>query len=193
MGVVKDEEYQILFAGKNVSIYCHDMNTTLPKEYLTLKSGETENYSEVYNKRLMQPNTCPNNGTRDDNCDCVADAQRREGLTTFHKVKINVTSLKINTHDFTFSTQRRGQIVPYGEAGDCYSTVNCPQGRFSINLIGTGLRVSPYTGWVGQGNQPSLWLQRISGNQVLYGKCGGYCGTCVPEPHIGLKLDPLPP
>ena len=85
-----------MFAGKNVSIYCHDMNTTLPKEYLTLKSGETENYSEVYNKRLMQPNTCPNNGTRDDNCDCVADAQRREGLTTFHKVKINVTSLKIN-------------------------------------------------------------------------------------------------
>ena len=173
------------------------MNTTLPKEYLTLKSGETENYSEVYNKRLMQPNTCPNNGTRDDSCDCVADAQRREGLTTFHKVKINVTSLKINSkfyihasywyisytfkiqniftmrikqasinyisaHDFTFSTQRRGQIVPYGEAGDCYSTVNCPQGRFSINLIGTGLRVSPYTGWVGQGNQPSLWLQRIS-------------------------------
>ena len=68
----------------------------------------------------------------------------------------------ISAHDFTFSTQRRGQIVPYGEAGDCYSTVNCPQGRFSINLIGTGLRVSPYTGWVGQGNQPSLWLQRIS-------------------------------
>ena len=96
-GVVKDEEYQILFAGKNVSIYCHDMNTTLPKEYLTLKSGETENYSEVYNKRLMQPNTCPNNGTRDDSCDCVADAQRREGLTTFHKVKIDVTSLKINS------------------------------------------------------------------------------------------------
>ena len=30
-------------------------------------------------------------------------------------------------------------------------------------------------------------------NQVLYGKCGGYCGTCVPEPHVGLKLDPLPP
>ena len=90
-------EYQILFAGKNVSIYCHDMNSTLPKEYLTLKAGETENYSEVYGKRLMQPNSCPNNGTRDDNCACVADALRREGLTTFYKVKINVTSLKINS------------------------------------------------------------------------------------------------
>ena len=58
-------EYQILFAGKNVSIYCHDMNSTLPKEYLTLKAGETENYSEVYGKRLMQPNSCPNNGIRE--------------------------------------------------------------------------------------------------------------------------------
>ena len=73
-----------------------------------------------------------------------------------------ILSNQILAHDFTFSTQRRGQIVPYGEAGDCYSTANCPQGRFSINLIGTGLRVSPYTGWVGQGNQPSLWLQRVS-------------------------------
>ena len=58
--------------------------------------------------------------------------------------------------------------MPYGEAGDCYSTANCPQGRFSINLIGTGLRVSPYTGWVGQGNQPSLWLQRVSVSKIYF-------------------------
>ena len=96
-GINNDGEYQILFAGKNVSIYCHEMNSTLPKEYLTLKSGESENYSEVYGKRLMQPNTCPYNGTRDESCACVADAQRREGLTAFYKVKINVTSLKINS------------------------------------------------------------------------------------------------
>ncbi len=65
-------------------------------------------------------------------------------------------------HDFTFTTQKRGQIVPFGEAGDCYSTANCPQGGFGIDLTGTGFRVSPYTGWVGQGNRPSLWLKRES-------------------------------
>ena len=65
-------------------------------------------------------------------------------------------------HDFTFASKVRGQIVPYGEAGDCYSTANCPQGQFGIDLSGTGLRVSPYTGWVGQGNRPSLWLKRES-------------------------------
>ena len=102
-GISNDGEYQILFAGKNVTIYCHEMNSTLPKEYLTLKSGENENYSEVYGKRLMQPNTCPFNGTRDESCACVADAQRREGLTSFYKVKINVTSLKINSKYIAFS------------------------------------------------------------------------------------------
>jgi len=208
-GISRDGEYQILFAGKNITVYCHDMSDSggggsykkksskvaavQPKEFLTLHSGEEENFSEIYGKRLIQPDSCPGNGTRNDECDCVADAQTRQGFTAFHKVKLNVTSLKVNTHDFTFSTQVRGQFVAYGEAGDCYSTANCPQGRFSINLSGTGLRVSPYTGWVGQGNRPSLWLQRVSDNQVIYGKCGGYCGTCVPEPHTGLKLDLLPP
>ena len=75
-GVAEDGEYQVLFAGKNITVYCHDMNSTVPKEYLTLHAGEGENYSEIYGKRLMEPNSCPNNGTRDENCECVADAQR---------------------------------------------------------------------------------------------------------------------
>ena len=35
------------------------------------------------------------------------------------------------------------------------------QGKFSINLSGTGVRVSPFSGWVGVGNRPSIWLQRV--------------------------------
>lgn len=52
-------------------------------------------------------------------------------------------------------------MVGYGEAGDCYSTANCPQGRFSINLQGTGLRVSPHTSWAGHGHRSSLWINRL--------------------------------
>ena len=33
-------------------------------------------------------------------CDCVPDAQKREGLTVFHKIKVNVTSLKVNSKFF---------------------------------------------------------------------------------------------
>ena len=74
--------------------------------------------------------------------------------------------------------------------------------------MGTGLRVADESSWIGVGNKPSIWLQRIQvnfvlkkdlekstmfqGNQIIYGKCGGYCGTCEPEHYKGLKLDVLP-
>ena len=32
-------------------------------------------------------------------------------------------------YDFTFARQLHGAVVPYGEAGDCYSLANCPQGE----------------------------------------------------------------
>ena len=101
-GVDRDGEYQILFAGKNITVFCHQMNTSLPKEYLTLHSGEKENFSEIYGKRLMEPNSCPNNGTRNDDCECVSDAQRRQGFTSFNKIKLNVTSLKVNSRFLFF-------------------------------------------------------------------------------------------
>ena len=85
------------------------------------------------------------------------------------KIQLNITALSVNSYDFTFARKLHGEVVPYGEAGDCYSTANCPQGKFSINLTGTGLRVAAYTGWIGVGNRPSLWLQRIQDNQVIFG------------------------
>jgi hypothetical protein len=77
----------------------------------------------------------------------------------------------ITGHDFTFARLVRGhQMVGYGEAGDCYSTANCPQGRFSINLQGTGLRVSPHTSWAGHGHRSSLWINRleVNDNNILH-------------------------
>lgn len=32
-------------------IYCAEMQTDFPKEYVTLRSGQTDNYSEVYGHR----------------------------------------------------------------------------------------------------------------------------------------------
>ena len=174
-----DEEYEMMLGGKNVSIFCHQMNTTWPKEFLTLPTGEAENYSEMYGMRLKAADTCPNNGSRE-NCPCVKDESPRVGMTAWNKINLNVTSLSINrkliyiactandsssaAYDFTFTQQLHGMVVPYGEAGDCYSMANCPQGKFSINLTGTGLRVAPFSGWIGVGNKPSVWLQRIQVN-----------------------------
>jgi hypothetical protein len=46
-----DGEYDIYIRGILIKIYCHDMESGRPIEYLTLKAGYLENYSEIYNKR----------------------------------------------------------------------------------------------------------------------------------------------
>lgn len=49
-GAHPDDHYTIVVAGKNITIYCHLMNTSSPVEYLTLASGPQDNYAEVYEK-----------------------------------------------------------------------------------------------------------------------------------------------
>ena len=93
-GAMADGEYDMLVGGKNVSIYCHMMNTTMPKEFLTLPMGEEQNYSEVYGMRLTAPGTCPTNVTRD-SCPCVKDKTPRAGLTVWKKISLNVTRLSL--------------------------------------------------------------------------------------------------
>ena len=45
--VYDDGEYSIVLGGRNVSVFCYNMNTSSPAEYLSLPTGESENYSEV--------------------------------------------------------------------------------------------------------------------------------------------------
>ena len=94
-GATADGEYNMLVGGKNVSIYCHIMNTTMPREYLTLPMGKEQNYSEVFGMRLTSPDTCPTNVTRD-SCPCVKDKTPRAGLTVWKKISLNVTRLSLN-------------------------------------------------------------------------------------------------
>jgi hypothetical protein len=50
---VPDGEFTLNLFGMNVTIYCNDMTTHNPKEYLTLPTGEMENYSEFYHLRFV--------------------------------------------------------------------------------------------------------------------------------------------
>ena len=78
-----------------MSVYCHNMNTSTPKEFISLPSGERENYSEVFGMRLLNPDICPSNVTRD-TCPCVEDKSPRVGMTVWTKISINITALSIN-------------------------------------------------------------------------------------------------
>uniref|UniRef100_A0A8C3AK86 ADAM metallopeptidase with thrombospondin type 1 motif 20 n=1 Tax=Cyclopterus lumpus TaxID=8103 RepID=A0A8C3AK86_CYCLU len=187
LGVKIDGEYYLKVKSRILQIYCAEMQTDFPKEYVTLRSGQTDNYSEVYGHRLLNPFECPFNGSRRQDCDCRNDYSAA-GYTLFHKVRLDLSSLRIMITDLQFSQTLLGRPVPFATAGDCYSAAKCPQGQFSINLIGTGLKVAEETKWTTQGNYVSIKVHRSEDGARIYGRCGGFCGKCIPQAHNGLLL-----
>ncbi|XP_034031983.1 A disintegrin and metalloproteinase with thrombospondin motifs 20 [Thalassophryne amazonica] len=186
-GVRLDGEYYLKVRSRILQIYCADMQTDFPTEYVTLRSGQTDNYSEVYGYRLLNPFECPYNGSRRQDCECRNDYSAA-GYTLFHKVRLDLESLRIATTDLQFSQTLLGRPVPFATAGDCYSAAKCPQGQFSINLIGTGLKVAESAKWTSQGNYVSVKVHRSEDGTRIYGRCGGFCGKCIPQALNGLLL-----
>ncbi|XP_037068676.1 A disintegrin and metalloproteinase with thrombospondin motifs 20-like [Pollicipes pollicipes] len=193
-----DGEYRLVVAGHNASIYCHGMNTSQPREYITLparRRGRYSNFAEIDPKRLMQSSSCPYNGSRvrPSQCDaCVRTRSPHSGMTVFKRVRLNITSLNIIARDFTFAVQVRGRHVSFGESGDCYSSAGCPQGRFGINLAGTGFRLASNLTWVGIGNKPTVRVSLNKARTGARGLCGGFCGTCRANSPGGVQLEPDP-
>ncbi|XP_030827982.1 A disintegrin and metalloproteinase with thrombospondin motifs 9 [Strongylocentrotus purpuratus] len=188
--IQEDGDYSMLIQGRLLQIFCHGMAGSNPAEYLTLPASEAENYSEIYTKRLLNPSYCPNNGARNDDCECSNYGHRYPGLTSFNKIRINVTTLEVITDDPTFATVHHGHFIPYATAGDCFSVVPCPQGRFHVSLNGTGLVVAPDVDWSTEGHSVSRQISRDAINQRVSGICGGYCGKCFPDRGDG-RLLPL--
>eukprot|EP00066_Takifugu_rubripes_P016653 XP_011605919.1 PREDICTED: A disintegrin and metalloproteinase with thrombospondin motifs 20 [Takifugu rubripes] len=186
-GVKLDGEFYLRVNSRILQVYCADMNTDFPKEYVTLRSGQMDNYSEVYGHRLLNPFECPYNGSRRQDCSCRND-YAAAGYTLFHKVRLDLDSLRITVTDLQFSQTLLGRPVPFATAGDCYSAAKCPQGQFSINLVGTGLKVAESTKWTSQGNYVSIKVHRSEDGTRIYGRCGGFCGKCIPQAHNGLLL-----
>ncbi|XP_014726621.1 PREDICTED: A disintegrin and metalloproteinase with thrombospondin motifs 20 [Sturnus vulgaris] len=186
-GIRKDGEYLLNIKGRMIKIYCSGMHSENPKEYLTLVKGQAENFSEVYGYRLQNPYECPFNGSRRQDCDCQND-YLAAGFTIFSKIRFDVASMQIKTTDFLFAQTILGRAVPFATAGDCYSAARCPQGQFSINLAGTGLRLSSTVRWIAQGNYATADIHKSHDGTKIYGRCGGFCGKCVPNTIIGLQL-----
>ncbi|XP_075430373.1 A disintegrin and metalloproteinase with thrombospondin motifs 9 isoform X1 [Ascaphus truei] len=188
--VHEDGEHYIAIQEKIQQIYCAGMQSESPKEYVTLMSDDAENFSEVFGYRLHNPTECPYNGSRREDCQCRRD-YTAAGFSTFSKVRLDLATLQIITTDLQFAQTHDGRPVPFATAGDCYSAAKCPQGRFSINLSGTGLSVSETTKWMSQGNYAVTEIQKSPDGTKVTGKCGGYCGKCIPSSATGLSVQVL--
>lgn len=188
MNKKRDGEYQLWIQGRNVTIYCYNMQDSNPREYITLPY---DNYAEIFSESLRHPSRCLSRGQRSDYCESDM-RQGPYGFTHFKKIHINVTTLVVDSTDLTFATTVKGSPVNYGEAGDCQTRGLCPEGKFTINLLNTGFRVSPSTTWVGLGEQYTPpTIEFLQDRQKVTGRCGGCCGFC--KPRNDLKLDLLPP
>lgn len=160
------------------------MNETIPRAYLNVNNAT--NFAEIYGKRLVYPHTCPSDGARNDSCECSDDGDADAGLTHFQRVRVDLLNRKINVRDFTFATVVHGSAVAYATAGDCYSMKECPQGRFSLDLRGTGLRVVDDLQWEDIGRRTTSRIDRTHNNALIEGRCGGFCGQCAPDRYKGL-------
>ncbi|XP_048588500.1 A disintegrin and metalloproteinase with thrombospondin motifs 9 isoform X2 [Nematostella vectensis] len=187
-GLQADGEHVLQVQGKLLKIYCHGMTTDDPKEYISLKTGSKDNFAEVYTKKLLDPNQCPSNGKHVDSCACYSQDYIDSGSSYFTKLRIDIVKMKIIPDDFQFASTRGLKPPPYATAGDCYSRKRCPQGRFSINLEGTGIELSPDVRWRSTGRSFTQLIYRYPEGKRVIAKCGGRCGTCSPATGIGLQV-----
>lgn len=183
----RDGEYGLNVGGRNVSIYCHDLHTDSPKEYVTLVAGNTENYALYMGNRSKQENTCPY-----DPNDTFMDPKVPAGTTRFNKirVKVNGDDLQVVDDDYEFAVTS-GRQQQFGTAGDCFSNNgNCPQGVFRINLEGTGLKLNSATEWAAEGSNSAVKFHTPLRPPYLnvIGRCGGYCGKCRPSSPLRLSV-----
>ncbi|KAL9889384.1 ADAM metallopeptidase with thrombospondin type 1 motif A isoform 2-T2 [Glossina fuscipes fuscipes] len=178
----EDREYTIYVRSMPKKIYCHDMSTS-PKEFVTVNA--TENYSIYYDNKTYHPDKCPPE-SRDLE---FSDKSSNPGRTSFRKIRIDLTTLRIDENDFTFA-ESRGRPQSYGSAGDCYNRrKNCPQGDFSINLEHTGFHLRHGTVWEPYGHHVVMKESSSNSRMSYRALCGGWCGGCRIAGNSALYLD----
>lgn len=187
-GPLPDNEHILNIQGKALKVFCAGMQTEMPQEYITLTTGEGENFSEIFGYRLNDPTLCPTNGSNREDCECRKD-YGSAGITIFSKVRLDINTMSILTTDWQFSFTQEGQQVPFATAGDCYSASHCPQGQFQVNLSGTGFKVADEAAWITHGNYAVADVHKSQDGSRVSGVCGGYCGKCTPSSVSQLPVD----
>ena len=178
----KDGEYFIY--ARAVKVFSHAINTSHPKEFITLSAGVESNYTYMYANRLPHR---PYSAKYKCSGKHGTSNYSKAGLTKFRKVRLVITKMVIIRDDFTFAqSEPFGRRIAYGSAGDCYLlhyASSCRRGHFKVDLTDTGLRFKASTQWQAIGFSPGIEMHdyKMSKDRTLFStKCGGWCGKCRP-------------
>ncbi|XP_064628138.1 A disintegrin and metalloproteinase with thrombospondin motifs 9-like [Lineus longissimus] len=116
----------------------------------------------------------------------------RKGGTSFTKIRIDTTNLRVIGNDYTFAVlygSTGGTTKhPYGTGGGC-SLQGKLLGSFHIDLVGTKFKVKEGTTWTVVGFNQRMGTLSITNNwQRVHNKCDGYCGSCSASGGLYLQI-----
>uniref|UniRef100_R4G2C1 GON-Abd-1 n=1 Tax=Abdopus aculeatus TaxID=515833 RepID=R4G2C1_ABDAC len=179
-----DGEYWIYpspLSHKRLKVYCHDMETDKPKEFITLPH---ENFA--FAPALKPSYLCM---TRFD------EEISKPGKTIFKKVRIYPEEMVLDRFDFTFTELEKGKGKHkrgFGAAEDCLygkSSYCKSKGEMKVDLTHTGLIIGDSVKWVTYGDDSRISDLTYSENKkVVTATCGGKCGGCKPEGKFTVQL-----
>ncbi|XP_050419083.1 uncharacterized protein LOC126832373 isoform X2 [Patella vulgata] len=123
--------------GGRIKIFCHGLNTTNPKEYVTLHGNVkyfTQHYTDGDTDDCKYGRSLPNHTF--EYC----------GKTAFQKIGIkNYQELEVDLEDFTFATPGCTEFSPLMVIGDCSKKTGCTDSPssdfFHFDLRDTGLLI----------------------------------------------------
>ena len=159
----------------SVEIYCHNMNTSNPKEFITLPAGPDENFSKTSHPGYFA------------------------GDMYFNKVAYDVAMNEIIAEDYTFARIENGynQIIghgspAYGVTFSCNLCRNVESSKMKVNLTGTPFHLPIDMVYVTNGGGAcEKELDILSSRQYVYAHCDGSCGGCLPDQMFSYSLHRL--
>ncbi|ESO93729.1 hypothetical protein LOTGIDRAFT_153187 [Lottia gigantea] len=167
---------------ERVKIYCDGLNTTTPKEYVSLPKGNVV----VYSKYIID-------NTNIALCKLKDSDSSAWGQSEYFKVRVMPDTMIIDQTDKEFAKLIDGVHQNYGMASDCSLLIpSCGRavtGYMMINTTNTGLIIDESLDWVTFGWTPHKLYYNRSSSYILEAKCGGYCGGCKSDSDLMFVLD----
>jgi PKD repeat protein len=174
-----DGDYTISPNGMTFTVYCKNMNTTSPKEYLTLVVTSSS--------PQIPPGTLANfSEDAVDNC----NGGNCSSLTLWQKVRIIPSTLQVDITDTTFTSATKVGEPNSPSFPTFYATARgCgPVGYANINLTGTPFKVNDtFTNVNGFGTATFS-----SNDQIVDITGNGGCGTNAPTGAFHAGIDGCP-
>jgi hypothetical protein len=179
-----DGDYLLYNNGNLFTVYCDDMSSNMPREYIDLvKTGYGANFSQ-YTAGGASPGT--------------------NVRTMFKRLRINPASLTVDIGDLTFASstgtfasstgtlEHSGSVkvtsMPYGVAMSC-TAPQAANGTGNIDLRYTPFQVNDAFTVGGASAKGSATVQ---GKQLVNLAGGGYCGWIAPAPGLYNPFNPKP-